>query len=1016
MAEGGGEMVNDLTRWNRAGRSRFRHLGEDRTDTADDLTRWNRAGLSQFRYLDGNAATYLDQLRRRLQEPFPNWPAMAVEESPDESDRQWRSRLDDHYHADHNDMLWQLSRSFARTCHVLGEHLDTYANEASLGTATEWENLRKLVAMLDYHPSPPASAYTTLAIQAKGTGLLEAGFAVRHTPDEGVPVIFETLEDIELDPRLNELRLPGHDRNPERLSGEILTLAGVHDKLTSGSPLVIEDEFTGKRSAHLIQGVWLDKSQDRTDVRVEPPVERSQGFTLGRSRIHVRPKERLSPLAPVQKKPQLRYNLRLTESTGDLKAGEVVVLSRPGKKSDFFRVTKVAARHLGVHRLIGRVHLEGARLSRALEVPLSRWHRFTRSVEAGKSFKYVVDAAGDWRWLQGTWVSHRTIIASERESEETHEELPQLHVDKANYWPVGAEAPQTGDSDEAAAMREGYTTLTLQWRFDRDRAANVEHPALGNNPQYLLVRPQSPGPWEVDQLLNQEAGPLPDPLTTEFSKHAAAGDLAVVVSGKRCAWSQLSGVAHDDAQERSDLSPGDPWGHHSDPVPFFRAESEVYVHFTEVLRAPHWDINDRRLPGGIETLTLQDPVGALSERLNKGHRLLIDNGTEVVERRITEREKGATHLTLTLSGSLPVDSRVGRLRLYANTVICGHGRGKPELALGSGDATRRHQVFELKTQDVSFIPDASQASGVRAAAEIRVDGRRWQQIANLKDAGPEDAVYAVRLTRDDTLEFRFGDGRYGRRLPTGNNNVRIIYRQGVGPTGNLPAGSLVKPMKPHPRVETVHQPLAASGGAGRESADDLRQSAPASLLTLNRAVSVTDFARLARAHASIWQARAFTRPVRQRRELLEVVVIPAQGTDLSEELQANLRQYLTDYALPGVDVRVHRYQPLRLRLKVTLRVNTDQFEPEPVREAARAALVEAFSLRHRQLGQPLYRGEIYQVVEGVRGVANSTCEILRDSGPAPDPVIRVLQPEPNECLHLDWDHPYIDLDVEEYSP
>ena len=36
----------------------------------NDLTRWNRAGLSRFRYVDGNAIEYLETLRQELVDKF----------------------------------------------------------------------------------------------------------------------------------------------------------------------------------------------------------------------------------------------------------------------------------------------------------------------------------------------------------------------------------------------------------------------------------------------------------------------------------------------------------------------------------------------------------------------------------------------------------------------------------------------------------------------------------------------------------------------------------------------------------------------------------------------------------------------------------------------------------------------------------------------------------------------------------------------------------------------------------
>src|SRR5262249_2138986 len=125
-----------------------------------DITRWNRVGLRRFRYIDGNAATFLEEIRIRLAERFPQWAAVQYRiEAEDPLHRD--ERMVEQYHAPRSpvpDWGWEIARALARACHVLGEHVDAYANEAYLGTATQWENLRRLVAMIDYHPAPPASA------------------------------------------------------------------------------------------------------------------------------------------------------------------------------------------------------------------------------------------------------------------------------------------------------------------------------------------------------------------------------------------------------------------------------------------------------------------------------------------------------------------------------------------------------------------------------------------------------------------------------------------------------------------------------------------------------------------------------------------------------------------------------------------------------------------------------------------------------------------------------------------
>ncbi len=147
-----------------------------------DLTRWNRAGLSRFEYLDGNGAVFLERLRAGLEARFPQWrPVPGMNPLADEGEEAKKARLEALYQADPGDMLWQLLRQFARSCHVLGAHIDACANESYLETASQWENLRRLVALLDYAPLPPASASAPLAllVKTKTSGTVTAGLQIK---------------------------------------------------------------------------------------------------------------------------------------------------------------------------------------------------------------------------------------------------------------------------------------------------------------------------------------------------------------------------------------------------------------------------------------------------------------------------------------------------------------------------------------------------------------------------------------------------------------------------------------------------------------------------------------------------------------------------------------------------------------------------------------------------------------------------------------------------------------------
>jgi hypothetical protein len=367
--------------------------------------------------------------------------------------------------------------------------------------------------------------------------------------------------------------------------------------------------------------------------------------------------------------------------------------------------------------------------------------------------------------------------------------------------------------------------------------------------------------------------------------------------------------------------------------------------------------------------------------------------------------------------------------IYGNVVTSGHGESRNEKILGSGDATRSGQRFDLDAEEVSFVVDSQFSSGVRAAVEVNVDGRTWKQVSTLNDSEPEDPHYLVRMKQDGKLTIAFGDGRHGRRLPTGNNNVRIRYRQGAGLAGNLDPYSLEKEVKPHPLVGGLLQPILATGGNDMEAIDSMRENGPASVLALDRAVSLADFTHLAAANSGVWQARAFRRPPGLgRTDRIEVAVVPAGGGGLGA-LGDTLEEYLTAHALPNVEVSVVLYQSLILDLSLTLQIKTDEYDPDLVTAAVYQAVFDAFALQKARLGQTLYSSQVFAVAEAVAGVENCQCVInpggFRDESGAPafprqigygrEGLIRRVTPEDAQVIYMDEESSILEIIFQEFN-
>ncbi|HEX4963865.1 MAG TPA: baseplate J/gp47 family protein [Thermoanaerobaculia bacterium] len=984
--------------------------------TDRDLTRWNRAGLRRFRYVDGNAATHLEELRLALLSRFvaakgdgaPDpgrsldwWLETWAVPPTDAAARQaldqvladlrsrlvWKGeagnagdmgplwvpvpprpeaegeraeRLREQYEAPpRRDLAWEIVRAFARGTHVLTEHLDAYANEGFLSTATQWENVRRLAAMLDARPEPPASAATTLVLTAKegSQGKVGKGFQVKYSPtDGGAPVIFETLDDVDVDAAVNELRPAGFDRSPEPATGSTLQLAGRVKGLRTGEPLLVEDKGNGRLYAHVVQSVLEDDAA--TIVEVTPPLD--SGLVRGGVAVHAAPRERLSLLAPAATV-QVSRDLQLTEEPAGLRTGEVVWIG-DGSRSLFRRVTAVEGRKLTVDADLGALRLDGTEVGRPIAVPAAAVSSGSTSQtsDGTRTDVLVAKVPGDWTRLLGSPVAGLWPQAGGGTS------LATLQVLAVDYRPVGSGAEDAG-----------YSFVSL---------AGANAAAGSQSTPSLLAPPPGGGRWQADLFLAEASGKVPREIVTTLPKKTAAGDLAAVVAGGRVAWTRLGAVEVDDDAGRATLRASVAWSDRGGS-PFFFTGSMVYSRFETTARLAGWDENGRPLAGS------EVPLAAVPAALRAGRVVLLaclDQGTGMVAKVGEVRSA-----SIVLEAALPAGATYGNLVIYGNAVAAGHGETREEKVLGSGDASQSGQVFAFPEKGVSFVADSNQPSGVRAGVEVRVGERVWQQVATLADSSPADPHYSVRMTEDGGIELTFGDGRNGRRLPTGTNNVRIAYRLGSGLAGNLPPGRLEKPARPHPLVAAVRQPLPATGGNDMEEAESLRATAPASISTLGRAVSLADFARLAESQSSVWQARAF--PVRApfaRQESVQVVVVPAGGGPL-EGLAASLPAFLEAHALPGVSVKVDPYVPVPVSLRVSLQVETAQYDPDRVVALVREQLLATFGLRSRRMGQALRLGEVYRVVEGVAGVANSVCVL------AGDPSRYQVEVSPQGVAHLD---------------
>ncbi len=168
--------------------------------------------------------------------------------------------------------------------------------------------------------------------------------------------------------------------------------------------------------------------------------------------------------------------------------------------------------------------------------------------------------------------------------------------------------------------------------------------------------------------------------------------------------------------------------------------------------------------------------------------------------------------------------------------------------------TRRSQ-FTLKQSPLTYV-SSPLGMGADSTLQVWVNNLQWHEVDNFLDSAPTDRVFVTQVDATQKVTVQFGDGEEGERTPTGQMNIRAVYRKGIGAAGNVQSGQLSQALDRPQGLKSVTNPDPATGGADPATADDARASAPLHVLTLDRVVSLEDYQNYALAFAGIAKALA----------------------------------------------------------------------------------------------------------------------------------------------------------------
>lgn len=334
--------------------------------------------------------------------------------------------------------------------------------------------------------------------------------------------------------------------------------------------------------------------------------------------------------------------------------------------------------------------------------------------------------------------------------------------------------------------------------------------------------------------------------------------------------------------------------------------------------------------------------------------------------------------------------------------LVGKGTGIPGLSVN----VRRRPMVAPTEDDLDIVVgiEASAAELSDRAAARTFSGksyRIWREVESFSQLGPDSFVYtadrtAGTITFAPSVRTREESGSLKETpealatIPGAEREIRVWYRCGGGPNGNVAPNTLTVIKDAIPGI-SVSNPAAAVGGRSAEDVENALLRGPLELHSLQRAVTARDFELVARRSGAVSRARAFTKAALWTYAApgtVEVVLVPflekvqQQGAVTASQLQTlqtnesreRIQKSLDERRPLGTTCVVNwaRYKAVKVRARVVARAEEDAAE---LKKRVLGRLNDAISPLAGQthegwrFGQPLRSFDVYDAALTEPGVS-----------------------------------------------
>jgi len=387
----------------------------------------------------------------------------------------------------------------------------------------------------------------------------------------------------------------------------------------------------------------------------------------------------------------------------------------------------------------------------------------------------------------------------------------------------------------------------------------------------------------------------------------------------------------------------------------------------------------------------------------------FDSNNRLISYTITKREPVVNGVTNIYRRVITNTDQVPFLKIYlpeqnvlgVTGIIHKNGTNFSSNPTAAEFATSTNKWYEVESlvQDSVFVPDAtsvSDQSNFKAGKYVKVDNKFVTEytpegyFSMTFGSGNVDPLSNLDNYINGTLQVNLAtylNNMSMGAIPPANSTLFVQYRVGGGKASNLGVNTITSVdninfvvQGPNTSINnqviqslSITNPIPAVGGADQPSIEEIRNMVAYNFSAQNRAVTLHDYVALIQKMPATYGAPAKVGVMEVDNKVqINVLSYDDLGNlsdTISTTLQSNILEYLSQYRMVNDYLSVVAAQVIDLGFQIDVVVDKNVNQTDVIKSII-SGTTSYLTVDSRKLGDPLFVGELTQIINQLSGVVN----------------------------------------------